>query len=141
MSGPLPVLIITLIVRLFARRTPQQLTLITMRSTCPTITKRFSNFAGSAIHFEHVIGAELAVTVTVLGQVALVISCSTRGARQLGSTRGKITTIAGCTRGIGVELARVWITARVVAVVLHAAVAGLSGLNKTVPANWSVKNS
>lgn len=140
MSGSLPVLIITLIVRLFSGRTPQQLALITVRSARTLITKCFSNFARSPVHFVHVIGAELALAVAILGQVALVISCATCRSGQLRPTRGKIATIAGGASGIGVELASVGIAARVVAVVLHAAVASLSGLDKTVAANGSVKN-
>ena len=126
-------------VRARASRSPQQLALIVVRPAAALITVRFAHTASLPVNLEHVRGTILALTGTVLRQVALLLCTSALGACGLGLAGFEVAALAGCTAGVSVEHAGGRVAAGIVAVVDEAAVALLAGLDETVAADRRVE--
>ena len=72
-SAPLLVLLVALIVRLLARGSPEQSTLVGVSPAGSLVAEGLPHLAGHSVHLEHVGRAELAGARAVLREVTLVL--------------------------------------------------------------------
>ena len=112
-----------------------------MGPTRALVTKGLTNFARNSIDFEHVFGTKFRGSITILWQITLVLGKPAHVARSFGLTRFKITALARSARGVGKQSTRVWITTRIITMVLETTITFFSRLHKTISTNRAVKQS
>lgn len=139
MLRPFRVHLVALRVGRGPRGTPEQFALIVVGPARALIAKRFSHAARLTVHFEHVHRAILALPGAILGQVALVLGASALGARGFRPARFQIAALARRAARVAVQHASGHVAARVVAVLLQAAVALLPGFHEPVAADRAVE--
>lgn len=119
--------------------TPQQLALIVVSPTRTLIAKSLAHVASLTVHLEHVRWTIFALTGAVLRQVALMLDIPTFCASALRLASLQVATFTGCAARVTVQHAGGYVTARIVAVLLQAAITLFARLDKSVAAYGAVE--